>query len=77
VSQDRRFYIVRGRAKHGLITHRCPTIEFALQSLERFTREGFADICILDPDGAPLTPTKLKALGEKAATKRPSQVGAT
>ena len=62
MNQHRRFYVVRGKATHGRITHKCPTLELALDTLRRFERDAMSDIAIHDPDGAPLTPAALEAL---------------
>jgi len=62
VNPHRRFYVVRGKATHGRITHLCPTPELALDTLRRFERDAMGDITIHDPDGAPLSSAALEAL---------------
>lgn len=62
MSSPRRFYVVRGKAAHGSITHRCPTAELALDTLRRFERDAVRDVSLLDPDGLPLSPGRLEAL---------------
>jgi hypothetical protein len=72
VSQDRRLYIVRGQAAHGVITHRCPTAEFALDSLKRFKRENMESIIVLDLDGVPLTLGELEIVSAQATLQKRS-----
>ncbi len=62
MSPARRFYVVRGKAKHGRITHKCPTAELALDTLRRFERDAVQDVSLLDLDGLPLSPAGLEAL---------------
>ena len=61
MSPARRFYVVRGKATHGSITHKCPTAELALDTLRRFARDAVQDVSVLDPDGLPLSPAGLEA----------------
>lgn len=67
MSRDRRFFVVRGKASHGSITHKCPTAAMALETLRRFEREAVQDVTLHDPDGSPLTPEALEALVTGAA----------
>ncbi len=62
MSPVRRFYVVRGKATHGSITHKCPTAELALDTLRRFERDAVQDVSLHGPDGLPLSPAGLEAL---------------
>ena len=52
---ERRFYVVRGTAKNGVITYRCPTADWALRKLRDFEAAERKDITVTDPDGVMLT----------------------
>jgi hypothetical protein len=67
VSQDRRFYVVRGKATHGSITHKCPTAALALDTLRRFERDSVQEVSLHGPDGSPLSPDGLEALATATA----------
>ncbi|MCJ2136638.1 hypothetical protein MKK69_21750 [Methylobacterium sp. J-026] len=56
---QRRLYVVRGAAKNGIITYKCPTAEWALRKLRDFKAAGRQDITITDPDGVSLTEADL------------------
>lgn len=62
MNRDRRFFVVRGKASHGSITHKCPTAAMALETLRRFEREAVQDVTLHDPEGGPLTPEALETL---------------
>lgn len=68
MNRDRRFFVVRGKASHGSITHKCPTAAMALETLRRFEREAVQDVTLYDPDGSSLTPEVLEALVTGAAS---------
>ncbi|MBE7198974.1 MAG: hypothetical protein INR70_14395 [Parafilimonas terrae] len=67
MNRDRRFFVVRGKASHGSITHKCPTAAMALETLRRFEREAVQDVILHDPEGRSLTPEALEALVTGAA----------
>ena len=56
---QRRLYIVRGTAKKGTITYKCPTADWALRKLRDFQAAGHQDISATDPDGILLTEADL------------------
>ena len=60
----RRPYVVRGVAKHGIITYRCPTADWALRKLRDFEAAERQDITVTDPDGVLLTEADLIGLVE-------------
>ena len=57
--EARRFYVVRGAAKHGTVTYNCPTIEWALRKLRDSTTAQCKDITVTEPNGLPLTEADL------------------
>jgi hypothetical protein len=61
-SGQRRFYTVRGKASHGLVTHLCPTVEMAIDTLKRFQREEVRDLSSFDPEGRPVSQADLEAI---------------
>ena len=62
--EQRRVYVVRGAAKNGIITYKCPTAEWALRKLRDFKAAERQDITVTDPNGALLTETELIGLAE-------------
>lgn len=60
----RRLYVVRGVAKHGIITYNCPTPEWALRKLRDFKAAHYQDISVADPDGGSLTEADLVVIAE-------------
>ena len=62
--EQRNVYVVRGAAKNGIITYKCPTAEWALRKLRDFKAAERQDITVTDPDGAPLTEADLIGIVE-------------
>ncbi|WP_342111223.1 hypothetical protein [Methylobacterium sp. SI9] len=61
---QRRLYVVRGAAKNGTITYKCPTADWALRKLRDLTAAGRQNITVTDPDGTPLTEADLVGIVE-------------
>ncbi|MCJ2068139.1 hypothetical protein MKK75_04820 [Methylobacterium sp. J-030] len=61
---QRRLYVVRGAAKNGIITYKCPTAEWALRKLRDLKTAERQDITVTDPDGAQLTEAELISIVE-------------
>ncbi|WP_267427033.1 hypothetical protein [Methylobacterium sp. GC_Met_2] len=55
-------YVVRGAAKNGIITYKCPTADWALRKLRDFKTADRQDITVTDPDGTPLSEAELIGL---------------
>jgi hypothetical protein len=62
--EQRRVYVVRGAAKNGIITYKCPTADWALRKLRDFKAAERQDITVTDPNGALLTEAELIGLVE-------------
>ena len=64
--EQRRVYVVRGAAKNGIITYRCPTADWALRKLRDLQAAERQDITVTDPDGVPVTEEELVAIMERS-----------
>ena len=76
---ERRLYVVRGVARHGIITYRCPTADWALRKLRDFEAAERQDITVTDPDGVSLIEADLIGLVEGSGAAPPEELipGAT
>ncbi|MCJ2022698.1 hypothetical protein [Methylobacterium sp. J-067] len=72
MTQQRRFYIVKGKASHGSVTHLCPTVSIAIDTLKRFRQGAVQDIQIFDPNGDAMSPNDLEASGTGAEKPEPA-----
>ncbi|WP_267360050.1 MULTISPECIES: hypothetical protein [unclassified Methylobacterium] len=57
-------YVVRGAAKNGIVTYKCPTADWALRKLRDFKAADYQNIIVTDPDGALLTEADLIGMVE-------------
>lgn len=72
MSRDRRFYIVKGRASHGNVTHLCPTLSIAIDALKRFRQGSIHDVQVFDPNGDAWSPADLEAFGAGTEKTEPA-----
>lgn len=66
--EQRRLYVVRGVAKNGTITYKCPTADWTLKKLRALKAAGRQDITVTDPDGVSLTEATLVGIVEGQGT---------
>ncbi|MCJ2138065.1 hypothetical protein MKK69_29130 [Methylobacterium sp. J-026] len=57
--EQRRLYVVRGAARNGIVTYKCPTADWALRKLRDFRDAERQDITVTDPDGVSVTEADL------------------
>lgn len=70
---QRRPYVVRGIAKNGIVTYRCPTADWALRKLRDSQTAERRDITVTGPDGMSLTEADLIGIVGGSRTTPPAE----
>jgi hypothetical protein len=60
-------YIVRGTAKNGTVTYKCPTPEWAVRKYRDLTARNLTDVEITGPGGQSLSLADLESVSNEAA----------